>query len=94
MMFKCFKLKYLLSSKFHSKDDIKPDAIKRDLGELLIETDIANIINSIKELKIITKFLYIQLQTQEKYSKGLIPKFQTTRDLDESKKSFSYFNST
>ena len=89
MMFKCFKLNNLLSTN-RSDDGIKPDAIIR---ELLFNTDIANIVNSIKELKTITQFLYITNQKQEKYSNSLIPKFQTTRELDESKKLSSNINS-
>ena len=89
MMFKCFKLRYLLSSN-RSDDEIKPNVIKR---ELLFETDIANIVNSIKELRIITRFLYITYKTQEKYRNSMIPNFQTTRELDESKKLSSNINS-
>ena len=60
---------------------------------MLFDTDIANIVNSIKELKTITQFLYTAYKTQEKYGNSLIPNFQTTRELDESKKLSSNINS-
>ena len=64
-----------------------------DSKQLLLDIEIANIINSIKELKIMTKFLYKASNVKEKYSKGSILKSNLPKELNNNQKPFSDLNS-
>ena len=60
------------------------ELFRKDKEQLLKEMEIANIINSIKELKTITKFIYQKsIAQEEKYSKDIVLNSNFVNKIDD-----------
>ena len=69
----CFSCKKQRSTEFNSNVASTSELFRKNKEQLLKEIEITNIINSIKELKTMTKFIYRKtIAQEEKYTKDLI----------------------
>ena len=76
-------------SKQMSKEKIE----QKDSKQLFLDIEIANIVNFIKELKIIVKFLFKALNQKEKYFKDSILQSKLPIGLNNNQTELTDFNS-